>query len=56
MKVKVSLIGLKDMLKFKNLKRDRLEAIANTSIKELKHYPVNDLANYYHPLKQYLKI
>ena len=56
MKVKVSFIGLMDMLKFKHLKRDRLEAIRSTEIKPLKHYPVNDLADYYHPLKQYLKI
>ena len=56
LKVKVSLFGLSDMLKFKNLKRDRLEAIDNTKIEPLKHYKINDLASYYHPIKQYLKI
>ena len=32
MKVKVGLIGLFDMLKFKNLKKNRLEAINNSKV------------------------
>ena len=56
MKVKVSFFGLSDMLKFKNLKKDRLEAINNSKVKEYKSYRVNELADYYHPNKQYLKI
>lgn len=56
MKVKVSFFGLSDMLKFKNLKKNRLEAINNSKVKEYKSYRVNELADYYHPHKQYLKI
>lgn len=56
MKVKVSFFGLSDMLKFKNLKKNRLEAINNSKVKEYKSYRVNELAGYYHPHKQYLKI
>ncbi len=56
MKVKVSFFGLSDMLKFKNLKKNRLEAIDNTKIEPLKNYKVNELASYYHPVKQYLII
>ena len=56
MKVKVSFFGLSDMLKFKNLKKNRLEAINNSKVKEYKSYRVNELADYYHPYKQYLKI
>ena len=56
MKVKVSFFGLSDMLKFKNLKKNRLEAINNSKVKEYKSYLVNELADYYHPHKQYLKI
>ena len=56
MKVKVSFFGLSDMLKFKNLKKNRLEAINNSKVKEYKSYRVNELADYYHPRKQYLKI
>ena len=36
MKVKVSFFGLSDMLKFKNLKKNRLEAINNSKVKEYK--------------------
>ena len=56
MKVKVSLIGVLDMLKFKNLKKNRLNAINNSEIKPYKEYEVNKLADYYHPKKQYLII
>lgn len=56
MKVKVSFFGLSDMLKFKNLKKNRLDAINNSKVKEYKSYRVNELADYYHPHKQYLKI
>lgn len=56
MKVKVSFFGLSDMLKFKNLKKNRLEAINNSEVKEYKSYRVNEIADYYHPHKQYLKI
>ena len=56
MKVKVSFFGLSDMLKFKNLKKNRLEAIDNSKVKEYESYRINELANYYHPHKQYLKI
>lgn len=57
LKVKVGLIGIFDMLKFKNLKRDRLEAIENTPAKPLKEeYYVNHLARIFHPEKQHLVI
>lgn len=54
MKVKVSLIGLADMLKFKHLKDNRLKAIDETQIKPIQRHKINDLADYYHPKKQYL--
>ena len=54
MKVKVSLIGLADMLKFKHLKDNRLKAIDETEIKPIQRHKINDLADYYHPKKQYL--
>ena len=56
MKVKVSLFGLTDMLRFKNLAKNRLEAIENTKAEKLPDYPINDLAKYYHPYKQHLLI
>ena len=57
MKVKVGLIGLFDMLKFKNLGKNREETILKSSNKELPYdYKVNELARVYHPYKQYLKI
>lgn len=57
LKVKVGLIGIFDMLKFKNLKRDRLEAIDKTPAKPLvEEYKVNALARVFHPEKQYLII
>ena len=57
MKVKVGLIGLFDMLKFKNLGKNREEMILKSSNKELPYdYKVNELARVYHPYKQYLKI
>lgn len=54
MKVKVSFIGLIDMLKFKHLKDRRLEAIEETEVKPIVRHKINDLADYYHPKKQYL--
>lgn len=57
MKVKVGLIGLFDMLKFKNLAKNRKELIDSTSAKALPYsYVVNDLAKLYHPYKQKLII
>lgn len=56
MKVKVSFFGLSDMLKFKNLKKNRLEAIENSSEKNYKEYKINELAHYYHPKKQFVVI
>lgn len=56
MKVKVSFLGIIDMLKFKNLKKNRLEAINNSQVKVYEEYNVNKLAEYYHPKKQYLII
>lgn len=59
LKVKVGLIGIFDMLKFKNLKRDRLEAIENTPAKPKplkEEYYVNHLARIFHPEKQHLVI
>ena len=57
MKVKVGLIGVFDMLKFKNLRRDRAEMIASAEAKPLPEtYKVNELAKRLHPKAQYLKI
>ena len=49
MKVKVSLIGLADMLKFKHLKDNRLKAIDEAEIKPIQRHKINDLADYYPP-------
>lgn len=54
MKVKVSCIGLFDMLKFKHLKDDRLKAIDATEERPILRHRINDLADYYHPKKQFL--
>lgn len=54
MKVKVSFVGLADMLKFKHLKDRRLKAIAETPEKPILRHRINDLADYYHPKKQFL--
>ncbi len=57
MKVKVGLIGIFDMLKFKNLGKKREEAILKAEAKSLaKDYKVNELARLYHPYKQHLVI
>lgn len=57
MKVKVGLIGVFDMLKFKNLRRNRAEMIASAEAKPLPATDkVNELAKRLHPKAQYLKI
>lgn len=57
MKVKVGLIGVFDMLKFKNLRKNRAEMIASAEAKPLPGtYRVNELAKRLHPTAQYLKI
>lgn len=57
MNVKVGLIGVFDMLKFKNLRKNRAEMIASAEAKPLPvTYRVNELAKRLHPAAQYLKI
>ena len=57
MNVKVGLIGVFDMLKFKNLRNNRAEMIASAEAKPLPGtYRVNELAKRLHPAAQYLKI
>ena len=57
MNVKVGLIGVFDMLKFKNLRKNRAEMIASAEAKPLPGtYRVNELAKRLHPAVQYLKI
>ena len=57
MNVKVGLIGVFDMLKFKNLRKNRAEMIASAEDKPLPGtYRVNELAKRLHPAAQYLKI
>lgn len=57
MNVKVGLIGVFDMLKFKNLRKNRAEMIASAEAKPLPGtYRVNELAKRLHPTAQYLKI
>ena len=56
-KVKVGMIGLFDMLKFKNLKRDRMRMIENSSSARLEsEYDINALSRHYHPEVQNLVI
>ena len=48
--VKVGMIGVFDMLKFKNLKRDRMRLIESSSQAPLENeYDINALARHYHP-------
>ena len=57
MNVKVGLIGVFDMLKFKNLRKNRAEMIASAEAKPLPGtYRVNELAKRLHPAAQHLKI
>ena len=57
MNVKVGLIGGFDMLKFKNLRKNRAEMIASAEAKPLPGtYRVNELAKRLPPAAQYLKI
>ena len=57
MNVKVGLIGVFDMLKFKNLRKNRAEMIASAEAKPLPGtYRVNELAKRLHPAAQYLRI
>lgn len=57
MNVKVGLIGVFDMLKFNNLRKNRAEMIASAEAKPLPGtYRVNELAKRLHPAAQYLKI
>lgn len=57
MNVKVGLIGVFDMLKFKNLRKNRAEMIASAEAKPLPGtYRVNELSKRLHPAAQYLKI
>lgn len=57
MNVKVGLIGVFDMLKFKNLRKNRAEMIASAEARPLPGtYRVNELAKRLHPAAQYLKI
>ena len=57
MNVKVGLIGVFDMLKFKNLRKYRAEMIASAEAKPLPGtYRVNELAKRLHPTAQHLKI
>ena len=57
MNVKVGLIGVFDMLKFKNLRKNRAEMIASAEAKPLPGtYRVNELAKRLPPAAQYLKI
>ena len=57
MNVKFGLIGVFDMLKFKNLRKNRAEMIASAEAKPLPGtYRVNELAKRLHPTAQYLKI
>lgn len=57
MNVKVGLIGVFDMLKFKNLRKNRAEMIASAEAKPLPGtYRVNELAKRLHPTAQYLTI
>lgn len=57
MNVKVGLIGVFDMLKFKNLRKNRAEMIASAEAKPLPvTYRVNELAKRLHPAAQYLKV
>ena len=57
MNVKVGLIGVFDMLKFKNLRKNRAEMIASAEAKPLPGtYRVNELAKRLHPTAQHLKI
>ena len=57
MNVKVGLIGVFDMLKFKNLRKNRAQMIASAGAKPLPGtYRVNELAKRLHPAAQYLKV
>lgn len=57
MKVKVSAIGIMDMLKFKNLRQEREKMIEQAQALPLpKTDRVNQLAKIFHPEKQYLII
>ncbi len=57
MKVKISIFGFLDMLKFKNLKKNRENLIENSPSTNIENnYVVNDLANFYHPYKQELEV
>ncbi len=57
MNVRVGLIGVFDMLKFKNLRKNRAEMIASAEAKPLPGtYRVNELAKRLHPAAQYLKV
>lgn len=51
--IKVCKIGVFDMLKFKNLPKKRLEAIANASEEDVNaNFPVNNIAQSLHPYEQ----
>lgn len=55
--VKVGMIGLFDMLKFKNLGRDRENYIQKASASPLPEMSrINEMAKLYHPERQFLKI
>lgn len=55
--VKVSLIGVFDMLKFKNLKTNRQKMIEASSAEALpSSFRINEMARIYHPERQHLKI
>ena len=57
MNVKVSLIGVFDMLKFRDLKKNRAEMIASAAAEPLPPTDrANELAKRLHPKVQYLKI
>ena len=57
MNVKVSLIGVFDMLKFRDLKKNRAEMIASSAAEPLPPTDrANELAKRLHPKVQYLKI
>ena len=57
MNVKVSLIGVFDMLKFRDLKKNRAEMIASSAAEPLPPtHRANELAKRMHPKVQYLKI
>lgn len=57
MELKLDGLGKKDMLKFKNLSKERGKVIKSSSSKDINtDFKINDLANQMHPKIQYVKV